>query len=168
MSEPRIRIELLGRFSVRVGHEEDPPSAFGGRLVRTLVRILLTRRGELVHKDVLIDALWGDRPPADPVRNLEILVVRARRALTDASLIETGSRGYLFARTTDCQVDAERFVELADAGRRDLEAGRPAAALRPFREALEFWGGEPLPEDAYAEWAQAVRRRTWAALHRRA
>jgi hypothetical protein len=50
-----------GRFSVRVGDEEVPPGAFGGRLVRTLVRILLTRRGEMAPKDVLVDALWGER-----------------------------------------------------------------------------------------------------------
>ncbi len=109
-------------------------------------------------KDVLVDALWGDRAPANPVRNLEILVVRARRALGDPSLIETGPAGYLFARTADCEVDAERFVELAEAGRRHLRAGRPDAALRAFREALDRWGGEPLPEDAYSDWAQEPRR----------
>jgi len=151
-------IGILGRFSVLRDGEEVPPAAFGGRLVRALVRILLTRRGELVPKDVLVDALWGERAPADPVRNLEILVVRARRALGDPSLIETGPAGYLFARTADCEVDAERFVELAEAGRRHLRAGRPDAALRAFREALDRWGGEPLPEDAYSDWAQEPRR----------
>ena len=153
-----MRITLLGRFSVRRSGEEVPPAAFGGRLVRTLVRVLLTRRGEQVPKDVLIEGLWGHTPPADPVRNLEILVVRARRALGDPSLIETGAGAYAFARAPSCEVDAERFTDLAEEGRRQLSAGRPAAALAAFRDALEHWGGEPLPEDAYAEWSQEPRR----------
>ena len=158
MPQPRIRIWLLGRFSVRVGDEEVPPAAFGGRLVRTLVRILVIRRGEMAPKDVLVDALWGERPPADPVRNLEILVVRARKALGDTTPIETGPGGYTFTRATDCWVDVERLVELAVAGRHQLSAGRPGAALSSFRGAIELWEGEPLPEDSYSEWAQEARR----------
>ncbi|GEM_PF-532210 len=158
VSAAPVSIALLGRFSVRRGEEEVPSAAFGGRLTRTLLRLLLTRRGQLVPKDVLVEALWGDRPPADPVRNVEILVVRARRALGDATMIATAPGGYVFRRTADCEVDAERFAELADAGRRHLLAGRPAAALGVLRHALDHWGGEPLPEDAYADWAQQPRR----------
>lgn len=43
------------------------------------------------------------------------------------------------------------------AGRTAL-AARPAEALISFRAALGIWRGEPLPEDTYADWAQADRR----------
>ena len=46
-----------------------------------LLRILMTRRGEFVSHDALTEMLWGDRPPSDPVANLQVLVNRARRAL---------------------------------------------------------------------------------------
>jgi DNA-binding winged helix-turn-helix (wHTH) protein len=129
MPDPTVRFSLLGRFAVRAGGEEIPPAAFGGRLVRALVRILLTRRGTLVPKDVLADALWGDRPPADPARNLEILVSRARRALPDPALIETGPGGYLFTDSPACVVDAERFVALSEEARHEL--------ARRYLDALE-------------------------------
>lgn len=154
---PRLEIRLLGRFSIRRNGREIPAAVFGGRLVRALVRMLVIRRGQFVSKDVLVEALWPERPPANPVRNLEILVVRARRALGDPSLIETGPGGYTFALDPRCEVDAERFAERVRLGRRHLAYGQFAAALAAFREAVALWGGEPLAEDAYEEWAQALR-----------
>jgi DNA-binding SARP family transcriptional activator len=151
-----IEVRLLGRFSARRSGEEIPPGAFGGRLVRALVRILVTRRGEFVSHDVLAEALWPGRLPADPVANLRVLANRARRALGDPSLIETGPGGYSFAAGNECVVDAECFLARVAAGRDRLAAGHTGAALREFREALDGWG-EPLPEDAYEEWAQEYR-----------
>ena len=78
-----VHVQLLGRFQVRRDGEEMPPAAFGGRKVRTLLRVLAVRRPDLVPHDVLADALWPDRLPADPAGNLGVLVNRARRALGD-------------------------------------------------------------------------------------
>lgn len=153
-----VDIRLLGRFSARRDGEEIPPTAFGGRLVRILVRLLVTRRGEFVSHDVLAEALWPGRLPADPVANLQVLVNRARRALRDPSLVVTGPGGYAFAVDGRCIVDGERFIGLVAEGREQFAAGHPVAALRTFREALERWG-EPLAEDAYEDWAQAYRTR---------
>ena len=63
----RVHLQLLGRFQVRRDGEEVPPAAFGGRKVRTLLRVLAVRRPDLVPHDVLAEALWPDRLPADPV-----------------------------------------------------------------------------------------------------
>jgi DNA-binding SARP family transcriptional activator/class 3 adenylate cyclase len=152
-----VEIRLLGRFSARRSGEEIPPGAFGGRLVRTLVRVLVTRRGTFVSRDVLAEALWPGRMPADPGANLRVLVQRARAALGDPSLILTGPGGYSFAAGGDCAVDAEAFLSAVDAGRRHLAAGQAGLALRELRAALDAWGGEPLAEDAYEDWAQEPR-----------
>ncbi|HYR64137.1 MAG TPA: AAA family ATPase [Actinomycetota bacterium] len=144
-----IEIKLLGRFSAWRDGEEVPAATFRGRLVRTLVRILVTRRGSFVSRDVLTEALWPQGPPADPDLNLNVLVTRARSALGDPSLIVTGAGGYSFALGDACTVDAERFLELVGSGQ--------------MRPALELWTGEPLAEDAYEDWAQAYRSRLWLA-----
>jgi DNA-binding SARP family transcriptional activator/class 3 adenylate cyclase len=151
-----IEIRLLGRFSARRSGEEIPPGAFGSRLVRTLVRVLVTRRGEYVSHDVLAEALWPARLPADPAANLKVLVNRARRALGDPGLILTAPGGYSFAAGDACVVDAESFLAAAESGRQQLAADRAGAALREFRQALDRWS-EPLPEDAYEDWAQEYR-----------
>jgi len=141
----RVEVRLLGRFAVVVDGEEVPTGAFQGRLVQTLIRILVTRRGQFVSRDVLIEALWPTEAPADPARNLNVLVTRARRALGDPALIVTGPGGYSFAAAAGCTVDAETFLDL-------LRRGRP-------QEALTMWGGEPLAEDAYDDWAAEYRSR---------
>ena len=126
-------------------------------MARRLLRLLALRRGILVPKDLIADVLWPDDPPADPAGNIEILVSRIRRALGDRTLIGTGPGGYVLPDGNRCWVDAEAFLEAVQAGRSGL-AVRPAEALTSFRAALGIWRGEPLPEDTYADWAQADRR----------
>lgn len=160
-----VEIRVLGRFSVRRDGQEIPPSAFGGSLVCTFVRMLVARRGEFVSRDVLAESLWPRRLPADPAANLRVLVTRARRALGDPSLIVTSPGGYSFSTDQHCVVDAEVFSSGVRSARTQLAAGRPDAALRELRAALEAWGGEPLAEDAYDDWAQEYRRGLAQAHH---
>ncbi len=156
-----VRIRLLGRFTVLRGPEEIPLRAFGGRLPRQLLRLLALQRGALIPKDVIAEALWPRRPPADPRGNIEVLVSRIRRALGDPALIRTGPGGYSLTAGCECWVDTEAFLGAAADGRK-LLADRPARALASIRDALELWHGEPLAEDTYAEWAQQDRR--WLSL----
>ena len=141
-----LEIRLLGRFAVLRDGEEVPAAAFRGRLVRTLVRILVTRRGSFVSRDVLAEYLWRDGGPADPDLNLNVLVTRARHALGDPSFILTSSGGYSFTGGDGCVVDAEEFREEVASGR----------GLETLAAALRRWG-EPLAEDMYEDWAQEYR-----------
>lgn len=149
---PEIR--LLGRFLVVRGGEEVPVAAFGGRKVRQLIRVLAVRGGSHVSHDTLADALWPDRAPADPAANIGVLVNRARRALGDPSLITTTVGGY--ALTGPCDVDADLFAGDVAYAR---TVGESRAALRAYLSALDRWTGEPLAEDADAEWAMTYRDR---------
>jgi DNA-binding SARP family transcriptional activator/tetratricopeptide (TPR) repeat protein len=154
-----IEIRLLGSFSARRGGEEIPPSTFRQRLTRSLVQVLLTRRGEFVPRETLTAALWPRRLPADPAANLRVLVKLARQAFGDPDLLLTRQGGYSFAGGASCVVDAEVFLGKVEAGHRELAAGQPSAALREFRAALDLWGGEPLAENAHERWAQEYRNR---------
>ena len=158
-----IRIRLLGRFTVQGSTEEIPLRAFGSRQARQLLRLLALRRGALVSKDTIAEALWPARPPADAGGNIEVLVSRIRRTLGDRTLIQTCPGGYSLTDDDRCTVDAETFLAAVAAGRSYL-AARPAEALARFREALDIWRGEPLAEDAYVEWAQEDRRHLSMAL----
>jgi DNA-binding SARP family transcriptional activator/tetratricopeptide (TPR) repeat protein len=146
-----VRLHLLGRFRVHRAGEEIQPAAFGGRKVRTLLRVLAVRRPDLVPHGVLAEALWPDRLPADPVANLNVLVGRARRALDDPGLVVTGAGGYALG---DCQVDVAEFLDAVST----MRAAAPAAALEAARVALALWA-DPLPEDSYADWARDPRDR---------
>jgi DNA-binding SARP family transcriptional activator/tetratricopeptide (TPR) repeat protein len=150
-----VRLRLLGRFRVYRGGKEVPAAAFGGRKVRTMLRVLAVRRPDLVSYDTLAHALWADRPPADPAANLNVLVNRARRALGGTSAVVTGSGGYALGAGT---VDLTEFLDGVAAARRASAGGDPDMALQLASTALELWG-EPLAEDADAEWARGPRDR---------
>jgi DNA-binding SARP family transcriptional activator len=150
---PGLQIRLLGGFSVRRAGQEIPAPELGGRLGRTLIRILVMRRGTLVPVDVLAEALWPDHQPADPAANVAVLLSRVRRALQNPSLIAAVSGGYLFTAGDSCAVDAELFLDRAERGRAHLHSRRVDAALKEFRAAAELWRGEPLPEDTYSDWS---------------
>ena len=149
---PEVRLQLLGRFQVRLGGVEVAPTAFGGRKVRTLLRVLAVRYPDLVTHEVLAEAVWPDRLPADPAANLGVLVNRARRAVGDPTVIVTGSGGYALG---DCAVDVTEFL---DAAERTRTATDHAAVLRAAADALQLWG-EPLVEDTYTDWARDTRDR---------
>jgi DNA-binding SARP family transcriptional activator len=148
-----LELRLLGRFVVLRDGREVAAAEFGGRKVRALLRILATRRGSVVPSDVLTELLWGDRPPADPATNLQVLVNRARRALGRPDVIVTGQGGYALADGLDIAVDAEQFRDLVAAARR---AGG-TAGLDGYRAAFAVWAGDPLAEDSYADWAAEYR-----------
>ena len=152
MRVTRVHLQLLGRFQVRRDGEEVPPAAFGGRKVRTLLRVLAVRRPDLVPHDALAEMLWPDRLPADPVANLNVLVNRARRAVGEPASIVTGTAGYALGAV------GLDIAEFDAALRRARSAGSPAEVLAAASAALSLWG-EPLAEDTYAEWAGAPRER---------
>ncbi|MFI7547580.1 AAA family ATPase [Actinoplanes sp. NPDC049599] len=147
-------MRLMGRFAVVCDGREVDESAYQGRKVRALLRVLASRQGQFVANDLLIDALWPQRPPADPAANLQVLVNRARRAVGRPELIHTGPQGYALAAPPYCVVDTEVF--LAAVERAGRLVGPPALAA--YREALGT-AAEPLPEDLYADWSQPYRNR---------
>lgn len=153
-----MEIDLLGRFAVRRGGRVVDAAEFGGRRVRRLVRILAAERGRVVSRDALIEALWGEHLPADPATNLNVVVNRARRALGEPDVLQTAGGGYLLRHGLDVLVDAERFEELVEEARAERARARDVSAASAARAALDLWD-EPLPEDAYTDWARPHRDR---------
>ncbi len=157
MSDRVLEVRMLGRFAVLRDGEEIPAVAFGGRLARRLLRVLVSRRGGFVPKEVLAEALWPDGQPTDPAGNLEVLVSRLRKALGAPTLVETGPGGYAFTSGGAARVDTEDVLEAAAAVGRYLAEGDPPAALEACSQVLDRWVGEPFPEDAYEDWAAEPR-----------
>ncbi|MDQ4116866.1 MAG: AAA family ATPase, partial [Actinomycetota bacterium] len=152
-----VEIDLLGRFAIRRDGREIGLGPFGGRLSRRVVRILAAERGQVLTREKLADALWGERLPADPDANLNALVNRARRVL-GSGVIETVPGGYVM-RGPDVALDLERFVEHVQRARSAIAGGDAGEALAAAAAARALWPGDPLPEDSDTEWACSVRQR---------
>lgn len=76
-----LRVQVLGVLAVAVDGREVPAHELASRKGRTLLKLLLARRGAVVPAEVLVEALWAGRPPADPDANLATLVSRLRATL---------------------------------------------------------------------------------------
>ena len=153
-----VEVKLLGGFAVRRDGAVVDTAAFGGRRVRMLVRILAAQRGRVAARDVLIEALWGEALPADPATNLNVIVNRARRALGEPDAILTEGGGYQLRTGPDIVVDVEQFQEHVAEASAALARADHAAAASAAVAALRLWD-DPLPEDAYSEWARPYRDR---------
>lgn len=139
---PTLQVSILGPVAAAV--DGAAVEVTGGR-VRTLLARLAVAAGRPVPAGVLVDAIWGDRTPADPTNALQTLVSRLRRALGDPDTVAQEPGGYRLVVAPD-DVDAERFLALARAGRAALHRGEPDAADHDLQAALALWRGPALPE----------------------
>jgi len=158
-----MRFALLGSLEVRdaSGGVVD----LGGAQPRKVLGMLLAADGRVVSPETLIDAMWGDAPPATAPGTLQTYVSRLRRVLEPgrrprgaARVLVTDPQGYRLAIDADT-VDARRFEALADAGRDLAAAGRAAEAASALREAESLWRGPALAEYREEEWARGVAAR---------
>jgi predicted ATPase/DNA-binding SARP family transcriptional activator len=118
-----------------------------------LLACLLIARGEVVSRDRLIDALWGERAPAAAVNALQVHVHALRQRLAPGR-IERAGPGYRLRVEPD-ELDAEQFELLVARGRSELVRGEADAAASSFREALELWRGQAYEDVRYEAFAQA-------------
>jgi predicted ATPase/DNA-binding SARP family transcriptional activator len=134
-----MEIRLLGSLEVSLDGRLVPLSA-GHR--RSLLACLALNANTAVSRDRLIEALWGEAPPARAANALQVQVHGLRRLL-GIDRIETDGPGYRL-RVEPGELDLERFDELVARGREALERGNPAAAATLLGEALALWRGPAL------------------------
>jgi predicted ATPase/DNA-binding SARP family transcriptional activator len=123
-----------------------------GRQAALLIRLILSA-GEVVSRDELVDALWGERPPATAANALQVQVHALRKRLGRERIVTTGP-GYRLV-VDAAEIDRDRFEQLVARGRVELGTGDAEAAAATFRAALESWRGTALADVAYERFAQA-------------
>ncbi|HEU5110397.1 MAG TPA: AfsR/SARP family transcriptional regulator, partial [Micromonosporaceae bacterium] len=133
-----MEFRLLGPVGVWASGQ---PVRVGGRRERTMLAVLLLAAGRLVPIDKMIDAVWGDLPPATARRQIHNGTSELRRVL--GARLVTRVPGYLLAVEPDV-VDLYLFEERVTAARQAAAAGRWEQAAAGFRAALRLWRGPAL------------------------
>jgi len=129
---------LLGPLTAAV---DGTPIELGGQKRRALLAALLLKADEVVTRDELIDALWGEDPPDTARNTLQVYVSQLRKLLPEG-LLETTPAGYRLAIDPGA-VDLFEFERLTQAGRSALTIGDAAGAAETLRRALDLWRGSP-------------------------
>ncbi|UMP07007.1 tetratricopeptide repeat protein [Amycolatopsis sp. EV170708-02-1] len=111
--------------------------------------MLAMRAGEIVSLEEIIDGLWGETPPGNPVASVYTYISGLRRALDPhrdsrslTGRLRSASPGYrLSAEQLD--VDVDRFTTHLATGH-SLLASDPRTAARELESALSLWRENPL------------------------
>src|SRR5262249_59105137 len=104
-----------------------------------LLAVLWWNANQPLSVDRLADELWGDRPPGNPAKTVQVYVSRLRKRLGPDRLATTAG-GYVL-RTERDEVDIERFERLAAEGRRALDGGLAPGGSQVLLGALGPWAG---------------------------
>jgi predicted ATPase/DNA-binding SARP family transcriptional activator len=108
-------------------------------LHRSLLAALLLRRGEALSAELLIEALWGTRPPESAPSLLRLYISQVRRALPEDRVV-TRRPGYALT-VEPGELDSEAFEVLLADGRRARTDGNARLARSLLGRGLGLWRG---------------------------
>ena len=135
-------ISLLGPVTII---HEGMEILLNGHHQRALVAILASEMGKIVPAERLIDALWGERPPASARTKLQGCVSALRKQFSGPKQTDVKSQwplytrdpGYLFC-TDDVSVDLLDYRPLLQLASREIEVGRFAGRIEPSGRCLRL------------------------------
>jgi DNA-binding SARP family transcriptional activator/DNA-binding XRE family transcriptional regulator len=142
-----LRIEVLGPLAV---WRDGALVALGSVRQRAVLGMLALHPETGLHRDAIIDLLWGEQPPASAVPEVQAYVSRLRTILggrtgNDWPITTVGGcRYHLALRTGGLQLDLSAFQQAA----RDARAARadPVHACDLYGQALAMWRGDILSD----------------------
>ncbi|WP_245863498.1 AfsR/SARP family transcriptional regulator [Streptomyces thermovulgaris] len=144
-----LHFALLGPMEIRVNGELRTPSA---PMARRVLALLLTHADRVVPTELLIDELWGERPPVRARKTVQTYIYQLRKVLSgdessgqNQDLVETHPHGYRLL-LHNCRLDVRDFQALVREGREALARGRAGEGAALLRRSLELWRGEPLED----------------------
>ena len=171
-------LRILGPM---VAWRDGMPLALGPPRQRAVLGLLALSAGTSVHRDTLVDALWGHGPPPAAVNEVQACVGRLR-AVLDPHRSPRDTRGLLVSAGTSYrlqlgghELDWLAFRDLLGRAATAASAGDTAACLGLYERALGLWTGVPLADvdalrrhpavtEAQRAWAAAVADFTHAAI----
>ena len=104
-----MRVQLLGGLEVQDDDGRDVVVA--GPKLRALLAVLALQTGRVVPSDQIVDALWGEDPPAAVRNGLQGLASKLRRTLGSSDLVAMRGGGYVLELSADA-IDVFRHEQL--------------------------------------------------------
>ena len=145
-----MEFRLLG--PLEVAGERGPLVVPAGK-PRALLVLLALHANEAVSTERVVDALWGESPPASAAAVVQTYVSRFRKLLGEER-IETVGHGYRLRLST-----GERDVDQVEILRARSRTESPVVAATSLREAIALFRGQALADVVNLEFAHAEARR---------
>ncbi len=144
---PALRFQVLGPVQAWL---DGRPLSLGSPQQQAVLTTLLLHSGRPVTTQDLVDALWGERPPAQAVAALRTYVSRLRSVIEPrrevrrpAELLVSVADGYAL-RIPGEALDLTVFERLSAEATTARSAGDKHEAHRLLTQALDLFSGRPL------------------------
>ena len=153
-----LRIHLLGSFEIYREGLLLTNQDWRSQQTRTICKILLARRRQVVTSDQIIEILWPDDLPESARHRLYVRISQLRSALRSGKfLLQTVDGGYIFNPDETCWLDVEAFQSWIAEGFHYQEAGQQPQAIHAYEQARQLYRGDFFAEDLYTDWTFAGR-----------
>jgi predicted ATPase/DNA-binding SARP family transcriptional activator/Tfp pilus assembly protein PilF len=153
MAEAEVRV--LG--PVEVAGDGGAVVSLAAKQLR-LLTALVVAAGRTCEVDELVDAVWGESPPASARSLVQVYVSQLRKALPDGIEVVT-RRGAYAVELAPEQLDAARFERLLGECGTARRTGNPALAASLADRAIGLWRGRAYGDLAYEEVASRESER---------
>ena len=166
--ESGLSIRTLGAFRVLRDGDPVPATAWQSRKARTLLKVLLARRGRATPREQLMEILWPDEDSDVVSRRLSVALATARAVLDPDKRhppdhVIAADQGSLRVELAHVQVDVETFLAASARGLTAHRLGQPEADPQ-LAAARDLYTGDFLEEDRFDDWAQPLRGEARAVL----
>jgi DNA-binding SARP family transcriptional activator len=158
LSLPKIRINTMGEFSVRVNGTPLDKSVFGGDKPISLLKAIVMNGSRDIPKEILIDALWPDASANAGEKNFKINLHRLRKGL-EASPVKEFGYAYINQKSGLVSLDSElicldsdEFMAVGAEAIRLESENKPDQALLCYSKAAGLYKGDYFVENPYLEW----------------
>jgi DNA-binding SARP family transcriptional activator len=149
-SAPTLRIDVLGPLEACRG---DVIMSLGRPMQRAVLGLLSITPNVPVHRDQIIEALWGELLRANAIRDVQTHISRLRSvlcagqpdSLQDPLIISREGNSYQLNATGD-QLDLFVHDQLVARARGAAVTGQIVLACQAYALALDLWRGEPLAD----------------------
>lgn len=158
LESPRTIVRLLGGFAVEQGGQPIPPSAWGSRKARELLKALAVRRDRPATREELAHLLWPDEPYDRVSNRLSVALSLLRGQLSpDGPPAIASHAGTLRLSDEVVELDVEVFERLAEDGLTAARSQARPAAVALLLQAEERYGGDLLADEPDLRWAEDRR-----------
>lgn len=162
-----VEIRVLGGFQVLRQGSPVPLGAWQSRKARDLLKILVTRRGRPIAREIIGETLWPEDDSEAVAARLSVALSTLRSVLDPdrrwpSDHFIAGDASAVSLRPENVRIDVDIFFANVDAAL--AAAGEDARDLLSAAEAS--YAGDLLEEDPHADWAVGVRERARAAYIR--
>jgi DNA-binding SARP family transcriptional activator len=157
-----VRIQVLGKFQVLVAGKPVPLTAWRSRQARSLLKILVARRGSPVARPELSGLLWPDDDAERTGHRLSVLLSIVRTALDPARLWPTDHhiRADVAGISLDIEhvgIDVEDLMRDAQHASELARSGQTERAREILAEVDTAYTGDAYSDEPYEDWAQGLR-----------